>query len=52
MQILLNCVNYTKNDNLNKTCNNEKRCELYYNNYCSFYVNKLVLLSEKHGVYR
>ena len=40
MQTLLNCNNYTKNNNLNKTCNNNKRCELYYNNYCKEYEEK------------
>ena len=28
------CNNYTKNDNLNKTCKNSSRCELIDNDNC------------------
>lgn len=41
MQTLLDCAHYQNNDNLNKTCTKDnKRCELYYANYCPCYLCK------------
>ena len=41
MQNIYKCYNYTPNDNLNKTCENKKRCLLIsYEQYCSEFTEK------------
>lgn len=37
IQNIYKCVNYTPNENLNKTCDNCKRCCIYYGLICSEY---------------
>lgn len=37
MQTIYKCLHFTLADNLNKTCNHSKRCELYYRNNCENY---------------
>ena len=39
MQDIYKCSNYTPNDNLNKTCNNQKRCILIEEQTCYEYNN-------------
>ena len=37
IQIPFRCVNYTKNENMNKTCANQMRCIIYYDEFCEEY---------------
>ena len=34
------CTNYTKNENMNKTCRNEKMCKIYYDLECKEFENE------------
>jgi hypothetical protein len=41
IQVTYNCQFYKNHENLNKTCTqSNKRCELYYTNYCSCFLDK------------
>ena len=37
IQIPQCCVNYTKNENMNKTCKGENMCRIYYGEQCKEY---------------
>ena len=37
IQDIYKCGHYTPNENLNKTCDNSKRCCIYYDLACSEY---------------
>jgi len=40
LQNLFKCVHYTRNENMNKTCRNEKMCKIYYDEECKEYENE------------
>lgn len=40
IQSIYNCSKFTPNENLNKTCENRTRCIIYYNEYCSNFIEK------------
>ena len=40
IQNIFKCVKFTPNENLNKTCNNEKRCVIYNQELCYNYTEK------------
>ena len=40
MQDIYKCENYTKNENLNKTCEGKTRCIIYYDEYCYKFKDK------------
>ena len=54
MQTLYNCNYFNQNTNLNLTCKKDKkRCVLLSeSNYCQYYAEEMIKLSEKMGVYR
>ena len=37
IQNIYKCLFYTPNDNLNKTCLDNKRCDIYYDVICPYY---------------
>ena len=39
-QSLYKCIHYTKNENMNKTCQNEHMCRIYYGEICKEYKEK------------
>lgn len=46
MQCMMQCEHYTKNENPNKLCNNEKRCKLFSNSFtCYDYKEKIIRIS-------
>ena len=40
MQNLYNCIFFRHNENMNKTCRNEKMCKIYHDEVCSEYKEK------------
>lgn len=40
VQNIYKCKKYKPNDNLNLTCNNQKRCVIYYDEVCREYEEK------------
>lgn len=40
MQNLYKCINYTQNENMNKTCQNNKMCKIYHDEVCEEYKEK------------
>ena len=41
MQTLYDCEFFSNEKNLNKTCiKNKRRCELFYENYCTEFIEK------------
>lgn len=41
IQNIYNCIHYTPNGNMNKTCRNEKRCCIFYEEYCNDYKDRI-----------
>lgn len=39
-QNIFKCKHYTPNENMNKTCKNEKMCKIYYGEECKKYKEK------------
>lgn len=37
IQDIYNCIHYTPNGNMNRTCRNDKRCCIFYEVYCNEY---------------
>lgn len=37
MQNLYNCIFFRHNENMNKTCRNEKMCKIYHDEICEEY---------------
>ena len=47
IQNIYACSKFTPNENLNKTCENTKRCIIYYDEYCNNFTEKTDKKSRK-----
>ena len=47
MQNIYKCESYTNNENMNRSCKNEKMCKIYYNEECKEYKEKEIIEKER-----